>query len=92
MWTCSFKIRVKIEIKEHLSVRLTSQTTEFTAYVAGYVFFVGSTFHFGFIITLKTLLFREIYLGIYAKPRQTHSELVLQGPPMDQIRRTSISR
>lgn len=91
MWTCSFKIIMQIEIKEHLSVRLTSQTTEFTAYVAGYVFFVGSAFHFGFIITLKTLLFREIYLGMYAKPRQIHNELVLC-PPMDQIRRTSIGR
>ena len=39
MWTCSFKIIMQIEIKEHLSVRLTSQTTEFTAFVAGYVFF-----------------------------------------------------
>ena len=38
MSTCSFKIRVKIEIKEHLSVRLTLQTTEFTVYVAGCFF------------------------------------------------------
>ena len=41
MWTCSFKIIMQIEIKEHLSVRLTSQTTEFTAFVAGYVFFLS---------------------------------------------------
>ena len=54
-------------------------------------FFVGSTFHFGFIITLKTLLFPEIYLGIQAKPRQTHNGLVLC-PPMDQIHRTLIGR
>ena len=92
MWTCSFKIIMQIEIKEHLSVRLTSQTTEFTAFVAGYVFFfVGSAFHFGFIITLKTLLFPEIYLGMYVKPMQTHNELALC-PPVEQIRRTSIGR
>ena len=91
MWTCSFKIIMQIEIKEHLSVRLTSQTTEFTAFVAGCFFFVGSTFHFGFIITLKTLLFPEIYLGMYVKPMQTHNELALC-PPVEQIRRTSIGR
>ena len=34
-------------------------------------FFVGSAFHFGFIITLKTLLFPEIYLGMQNRGKPT---------------------
>ena len=39
MWTCSFKIIMQMKIKEHLSVHLTSQTTEFTASCRGIGFF-----------------------------------------------------
>ena len=92
MWTCSFKIRVKIEIKEHLSVRLTSQTTEFTAYVAGYVFFGRKCVSFRLYYNPKNFTFPEIYLGMYIKPRQTHNELVLCPPMQDQIRKEKIQK
>ena len=65
---------MQIEIKEHLSVRLTSQTTEFTAFVAGYVFFCRKYVSFRLYYNPQNLTFpSEVYLGMYVKPRQTHN-------------------
>ena len=57
----SLQIMSKFEIKEHWSVRLTSQKSCFTSRDM----FVGRAFQFGFF-TVKTLLSSpEIHAGIY---------------------------
>lgn len=65
MCTGGFKIREKIEVNEHLSVRLTSQTSLLRSRVIP----VGSAFQFDFLPSQHCLLLNHV------TPRQTHSEL-----------------
>ena len=72
-----FKIRAKIEVNEHLSVRLTSQTSLPMSRVMP----VGSAFQFGFLPSQHCFLLKSTFQFMLHRGKPTVS-LVLS-PPLD---------
>ena len=75
--TSGFKIRAKIEVNEHLSVRLTSQTSLLMSRVMP----VGSAFQFGFLPSQHCFLLKSTFQFMLHRGKPTVS-LVLS-PPLD---------